>query len=173
MINKYLGSEEETQICSLIKGSDTKASLDGYAHEALRLDPPFQGVYRVATKDQNVGGFVIKKDERVFLNVADANVNELVFKAAQTVNPARGTKGYLPGDGLFVHLGEKLTVKIMTEVLRAVYGYENVRRAPGKSGELKRFKEHSRPQLRHAYLDQRQFSSAWPTSLTIQYGARK
>lgn len=31
-----------------------------------------------------------------------------------------------------------------------------------------RFKDHSRPQLRYAYLDQHQRTSAWPTSLTIQ-----
>lgn len=31
-----------------------------------------------------------------------------------------------------------LTFQIMTEVLRAVYGFENVRRAPRISGELKR-----------------------------------
>lgn len=31
-----------------------------------------------------------------------------------------------------------------------------------------RFKDHARPDLRYAYLDEKQYSSAWPTSLTIQ-----
>jgi len=173
MIELYLDSKEETQIRSSISSSDGKAVLDGYAHEALRLDPPFQGVYRVATKDQEIRGFAIKKDDRVFLDIAGANVDESVFAVAKTVNPSRGTKGCLAGDGLFTHIGEKLTIKIMTEVLRAVFSLENVRRAPGRSGKLKRFKEHSRPELRYAYLDQHQLISAWPTSLTIQYGATR
>lgn len=172
MINLYLGREEGTKISSLIKSADGNALLDGYAREALRLDPPFQGVYRVATKDQEVGGVAVKKNDRVFLDIASANVNESVFESAHSVNPSRGTKGYLSVDGLFVHLGE-MTTKIMTEVLRAVYGFENVRRAPRISGELKRFKDHSRPQLRYAYLDQHQRTSAWPTSLTIQYDVTK
>lgn len=103
-----------------------------------------------------------------------------------------------------MHLGEQLTTKvisnlyfvivhtlmfcsyfqIMTEVLRAVYALPNVRRAPNKSGELKRcvayllnvvwanygtrFKEESRLELRFAYIDQNQAISAWPISLTIQ-----
>jgi hypothetical protein len=37
MVNLYLGSPEESQISSLIKSSDAKASLDGYAHEALSM----------------------------------------------------------------------------------------------------------------------------------------
>jgi hypothetical protein len=35
-MNLYLGSEAEALISSLIKNSD-KASLDGYAYEALRV----------------------------------------------------------------------------------------------------------------------------------------
>lgn len=86
----------------------------------------------VATKDQEVGGFAVKKDDRVFLNIAYANVNvsindnslyivlrlcsslqESVFAAPNTVDPSRGTKGYLPGGGLFLHLGENLTTKVI------------------------------------------------------------
>jgi len=170
MVNLYLGSEQEGQIRSLVTSTPGKP-LDGYAYEALRLDPPFQGVYRIASKDHTVGDITIKKDEQLFLDVAHANVNESVF-SYKSINPARDTKACLQGDGLFLHLGEKLTVKIMTEVLRAVYGCMNVRRAPGQSGQLRRFKEHSRPEVRFAYLDQGQFSSPWPSSLTIQYDAK-
>jgi len=75
----------------------------------------------------------------------------------------------LQGDSLFTHLGEQLTVKIIGEVLRAVFTFENVRRAPGNSGRLTRFKDASRPDLRFAYPDASQFSTPWPTSLTVLY----
>lgn len=112
MIDLYLGSEAGTQISSLIKGSEAKASLEGYAHEALSSLPlqsshrtelillfiqdlirhsevyivceSLLGVLRfwlmlfmsgVATKDQEVEGLVIKKDDRVFLDIANANLN--------------------------------------------------------------------------------------------------
>ena len=79
-----------------------------------------------------------------------------------------------------------LDLQIMTEVLRAVYRFTNVRRAPGQSGELPRyapdaltcsmntyllflrFKVDSHPDLRYAYLDQNQSISAWPIGLTVE-----
>lgn len=166
-VNLYLGSEQEVTIRTL--SGDAKASLDGYVYEALRLDPPFEGVYRTAAKPIDALG--IKANDRVFLNIAVANTDESVFPSPGVVNAARESKTILPGDGLFSHLGEGLTVKIVSEVLRAVYSKNNVRRAPGQSGVLPRFKDHARPDLRFAYLDARQFTSAWPTSLSILYDA--
>lgn len=168
-INLYLSSEQEAELRGLAKADDVKNSLDGFVYEALRLDPPLQGVYRTATKDHNVEGLVVQKGDRIFLDVAQANQNQSVFSEAKAVNVKRGPNNILHGDGAFSHLGEQLTVKIIAEVLRAVFQYENVRRAPGQSGTLKRYKDHSRPELGYAYLDHEQFSSAWPTSLTILY----
>ncbi|KAF9466079.1 linoleate diol synthase [Collybia nuda] len=173
MTNLYLGSEHHTAIRSLVKSVDLKTQLDGYAYEALRIDPPFQGVYRIAAKDQTIGKISVKEGDRVFLNMARANTDESVFTSAQSINVARGTKGYLQVDSTFNHLGEGVTVKIMTEVLRAIFSLENVRRAPGQSGGLCRFKDHARPDLRFAYLDDKQYSSAWPTSMSIQYDSTK
>ncbi|RDB20840.1 Linoleate 10R-lipoxygenase [Hypsizygus marmoreus] len=169
MVNLYLGSEQDAAIRGIVKGADSKAKLDGFVSEALRLDPPLQGVYRTAAKEHTVGTLSIKKGDRVFLNVAGANLDASVFPAPKAVDASRGTKVILHGDGSINHLGEEVTVKILSEVLHAIYGYENVRRAPGQSGVLKRFKDHARPDLRFAYLDGNQFTSAWPTSLSIQY----
>ncbi|KAF8074859.1 linoleate diol synthase [Lyophyllum atratum] len=188
MVNLYLGSEHEAELRNVAKTTDAKAPLDGFVYEALRLDPPLQGVYRLfnsflnsdvllipnagtATKDHTVGNLAIKKDDRVFLNVADANLDEAVFASAKTANATRGGKGTLHGDGAFSHLGEQLTLKIMTEVLRAVFERDEVRRAPGQSGSLRRFKDYARPDLRFAYLDRNSLSSAWPTSMSIMYEA--
>jgi hypothetical protein len=95
------------------------------------------------------------KDDRVFLDIAAANLNvsnnatssgltthstqDGVFSDPAMVNPGRHPKdGYLYGDGSFRYLGEPFSIKIMSEVLRAVFGYKNITRAPGQSGTLKR-----------------------------------
>lgn len=37
------------------------------------LDPPFQGFYRISTKDQTLDGVKLKKGDRVFANIGAAN----------------------------------------------------------------------------------------------------
>jgi hypothetical protein len=66
------------------------------------------------------------------------------------------------------YLGETLTIKIVSEVLRAVFSFKNIRRAPGQSGVLKRFLNPDRLELRYAYLNQSQFLTELPTSLTVK-----
>ncbi|KAG6919504.1 hypothetical protein DXG01_005094 [Tephrocybe rancida] len=162
-VNLYLGSEHDATIRGVAKSNDAKASLDGFVYEALST----------ATKDHSVGSLTVKEGDRVFLDVGAVNLDEAVFSSANAVNTGRAGKNVLPGDGAFSHLGEKLTIKILSEVLRAVFSYDNVRRAPGQSGVLARFKEHSRPELAYAYIDHTSFSSPWPTSLSILYDAEK
>ena len=75
----------------------------------------------------------------------------------------------------------------MSEVLRAVFDLNNVSRAPGQSGVLKRFavflllaslaltlvlyrfKVDTRPECRYGYLNHSQIAYEWPTSMAIQY----
>jgi cytochrome P450 len=168
VVHVLFGSQQHATLQGLAK-AESKSSLDGFIHEALRLDPPFQGVYRTALKSQELRGLSITEGERIFVDIAEANRDETFFKAPLDIDPARGTKETLQGDWLFAHLGEELTVKIIGEVLRAIYTCDNVRLAPGNSGTLSRFKDASRPDLRYAYPDSAQFSSPWPTSLSVLY----
>ncbi|KAJ7180686.1 linoleate diol synthase [Mycena filopes] len=169
MVNLYLGSDNEEKIRSL--ATDSK-DLNGFAFEAQRLDPPFQGVYRVATEDVTVATRKFNKGDRVFLDIGTTNLNSNVFPDPTLVDPSRHPKeGHLYGDGSFRYLGEALSLKIMSEVLRAVVTYKNIARAPGQSGTLKRFEDASRPDLRFAYLDDQKFASPWPTSMAVQYDA--
>lgn len=102
-----------------------------------------------------VAGKTFNKDDRVFLDISAANINVRshilrnffaqsepqgdVYANPATVDPARKPKDvYLYGDGSFRYLGEAFSIKIMAEVLRAVFGYKNIARAPGQSGVLKR-----------------------------------
>ncbi|KAJ7442287.1 linoleate diol synthase [Mycena latifolia] len=169
MVNLYMGSDNDKQIRA---SATTSGDLKGYVHEALRLDPPFQGVYRIASEDLTVANVKFNKDERIFLDVGAASLNGDIFSEPTTVDPGRKPKdGYLHGDGCFKYLGEAFTVKIMEEVLRAVFAYKNITRAPGQSGVLKRFEDSARPDLRFAYLDENKFTSPWPTSMALQYDA--
>lgn len=46
MTDLYLDSSNEDDIRKLALNGDKEGDLKGYAREALRLDPPFKGVYR-------------------------------------------------------------------------------------------------------------------------------
>ncbi|KAJ6515136.1 linoleate diol synthase [Mycena vitilis] len=164
MVNLYLGSDHDQSIRSL---ATTSGDLQGYAHEAQRLDPPFRGVYRIASETLTVANVTFNKDDRIFLDVATAN--DGVFPDPSVVDPTRHPKaGYLRADGSFRYLGEPFSLKVMSEVLRVVFGYKNITRAPGQSGTLKRFKDETRPDLRFAYLDEEKYASPWPTSMAVQ-----
>jgi linoleate 10R-lipoxygenase len=169
VLNLFLGTAHAEKITSLCKSADGKVQLDGYIYEALRFDPIFQGTFRVATKDHNVAGTDVKKGDRVFVDVASANVDEKIFSNPGDINITRPTKDRCHPDGVFNYLGEGLTIKIISEILRAVFEYNNVRRAPGQSGLLNRFKDQSRPELNNSYLNKTQLPGPWPTSLTILF----
>ncbi|KAJ7890508.1 linoleate diol synthase [Mycena olivaceomarginata] len=166
MINLFVGSESAQSIQSL----GTTGDLKGYALEAQRIDPPIRGVYRTVSQDVTVGGVSFTKDARLFLDVGTANLNSGIFSDPTKVDPTRHPKeGYLHPDGCFKYLGEPFSVLVMSEVLRATFGYKNITRAPGQSGSLKRFKDEHRQDLRFSYLDEGKFASAWPTSMAVQY----
>ncbi|KAJ7247649.1 heme peroxidase [Mycena haematopus] len=184
MINLFLGSDSVPAIQSLA----TTGDLKGYALEAQRLDPPLRGVYRrsnlldgdptqkkptgVVSEDVDVAGTTYNKDARLFLDIGTANLNSGIFSDPSRVDPTRHPKdGYLHPDGCFKFFGEPFSVKVMSEVLRAVFGYKNIARAPGQSGKLKRFQDETRLDLRFAYLDEAKFISPWPTSMAVQYDA--
>ncbi|KAK0202651.1 linoleate diol synthase [Desarmillaria ectypa] len=68
-------------------------------------------------------------------------------------------------------LGEPLTVKILSETLRAVLSHPGICRGPGQSGVLNRFKIEDKitENLRYGYLDSDLQVSPWPTSLIVRF----
>ncbi|KAH7870565.1 putative linoleate diol synthase [Lentinula edodes] len=171
MVDLYLDSEYEDAIRNLALTGDKEGDLVGYAREALRLDPSFKGVYRIASSDHNSDGLNIQKDGRVFLDIYAAGRNDQVFPQPDTVNARRDQSGktYIISDGISRCLGEDITVKIMTHVLRGIFAIKDIQRAPGNSGVLNRFKDHDRPELNYAYLDENKFVTPWPNSLSVVY----
>jgi len=146
------------------------SSLNAYVLEALRIDPPFAGVYRVAKQDETVVSLTVQRGERLFLDVAAANMNEDAFPNPTVLDTTRTPRErYLHGDGCFRVLGEDLASKIMAEVIRGIISFDNVRRGPGQSGKLPRFQDKAIPVLRYAYLNEKMMPSPWPTSMIINY----
>jgi hypothetical protein len=169
-INLYLDTEHIKNVVAVAK-TDKKADLNAYVFEALRLNPSFPGVFRISSKNQTVDGRDIKKDDRIFLDIKSSNVDANVFKNPQAVDVTRSTKETLFGDGAFNYIGDTLTIKIVGEVIRAVFSLDGIVRAPGQSGTLIRFKDETRLDITYAYLDSAQAASPWPTSMSIQYNA--
>jgi len=91
------------------------------------------------------------------------------FPNPEIVDTTRLRGHYLHSAGCFKILGEDLALKVMAEVLRGILSFDNVRRGPGQSGNLPRFEDKALPVLRYAYLDEKMMSSAWPTSMVINY----
>jgi len=169
-VDLLLGSDKDSHIRTLFGDAKNAAELEGFAYEALRLDPPFKGVFRVAQKDITVSSVSIKKNDRVLLDIASASLEEPVFTDAKKIDPTRAPKDrYLIGDGSFKTLGGSLASKIVASVLHAVMGLPDLRRGPGQSGQLHRFNDTADPIIRYGYLGKTQLQVPWPTSMIIEY----
>ena len=94
VVNQLVDSEKNAVTTNQSwKGLDTSdlSSLTAYILEALSswfilldlllltsnsgIDPPFTGVYRVAKRDETIVSLTVKQGERLFLDVAAANMN--------------------------------------------------------------------------------------------------
>ncbi|KAH9056263.1 linoleate diol synthase [Lactarius vividus] len=154
-----------------LRAADAKnPALEAYIYEAMRIDPPFRGVYRESVVDQTVGSITYFKGQRVFVDLTHASHDPRVFPHPHTVDVKRKAKGhYLTGDGVTRSLGVDLTTKIMSQVLRAVFETQGVRRSPGLAGHLKRYKVAAENTLRYEYLGADYLPSAWPSTMVLQY----
>ena len=96
-----------------------------------------------------------------------------VFSDSRTVNVNREPKDrYLTWDGVTRSLGVELTTKIMSQVLRAVFEFEGIRRGPGLSGTLKRYKVAEENALRYEYLGADYLPTPWPNTMVLQVSLR-
>ncbi|KAI0253469.1 hypothetical protein BJV78DRAFT_1194708 [Lactifluus subvellereus] len=76
---------------------------------------------------------------------------------------------YLTGDGVTRSLGVELTTKVMSQLLRAVFEFDDIRHGPGLSGTLKRYKVATENPLRHEYLGASYFPTVWPNMMVLKY----
>ncbi|KAH8997828.1 linoleate diol synthase [Lactarius hatsudake] len=162
---------DKPDVVKQLRAADAKnPALEAYIYEAMRIDPPFRGVYRDSLADQKVGSITYFKGQRVFVDLTHASHDPNVFPDPHTVNVKRKSKDrYLTGDGVTRSLGVDLTTKIMSQVLRAVFETNGVRRSPGLAGHLKRYKVAAENTLRYEYLGADYLPTAWPNTMVLQY----
>ncbi|EMD39204.1 hypothetical protein CERSUDRAFT_112882 [Gelatoporia subvermispora B] len=149
---------------------EDESTLQGFVLEALRLDPSFRGVYRESIQPVSVGYHKFHAAQRVFVNIANANMDSDVFAHPRTVNPKRSPlRRYLFGDGTAKCIGPELSTKIMTNVVRAIFSLPHLQRGPGQSGTLKRFQAEVVQTSTYVYLSPTQQLSPWATSMVVTY----
>ncbi|KAF9240691.1 heme peroxidase [Melanogaster broomeanus] len=171
VVNLLFDTDKHAAIRTQAKSADAKdlGALEAYVLEALRMDPPFAGVYRKAKKDTTVGSLAVTQGEHLFLDVASASMNEQAFPNPTTFDPTRQPASYLRADVAQKVIGADLALKVVVQVLRGIFSFDNVRRASGKSGTLARFRDTSVAHLHYTYLNAQRLRSPWPTDMLILY----
>lgn len=86
------------------------------------------------------GSNYMAKDQSVYLDLAATGHDASAFESPYQVDPTRPAAAYtlLQGDGVFKILGEEFVYGTAASVLAAVFSLKNIRRAPGKTGTLRR-----------------------------------
>lgn len=106
----------------------------------IGFDPAVPGIYRKTKGASALGSDTLVKDQRVYLDLAAISKDNNTFASPADVVPTRPATAYtlLQGDGVFKILGEEFVYGTAATVLQAVFSLKNVRRAPGKTGSLRR-----------------------------------
>ncbi|GAB1194552.1 hypothetical protein APSETT444_003798 [Aspergillus pseudonomiae] len=146
IIDYYLseGKEHLPEINRLAKeeSKDSEDKLMRYCLEGFRLNGTF-GSYREAQTDflmtDETGDVNIKRGDIVFVGAVKANRDPQVFPDPNEVRLDRPLESYIQyGLGPHTGLGKETTLLALTSMLRVVGGLDNLRRAPGPQGQLKK-----------------------------------
>ncbi|KZS90725.1 linoleate diol synthase [Sistotremastrum niveocremeum HHB9708] len=170
IINFYLDDQHKKEKERVIVAAQNESykELEGYVREALRIDPPVPGVYRVALDTLPLDRLEVHRGSRLFLSLANAGLDSSVFPASNDVNPGRDAESYLIGDSALNCLGPDFVYKTGAQILRAVFLLPNVRRGPGISGQLNRTVYEVNGTRYYEYLDSTQKLTPWAQSMIIQ-----
>lgn len=167
LIDYYLGEGKEhlPEIHRLAKipGDESDKKLLHYAMEGIRLNGTF-GSYRVAIAATSVddgerGQIHVKPGDRVFCSFVSANREAEFFPDPDKVRIDRPMENYIHyGLGPHACLGGEASRVGLTAMLRTVAKLENLRRAPGPPGQLKKI---PRPGGFYVYM-RADHGSYWP-----------
>lgn len=126
-----------------VNTSESDQLLLGYVMEGIRLNGTF-GSYReaasAATIPDGPGNDVqVKAGDKVFVSFVGAAKDPQMFPEPEEVKPDRPLDRYIHyGVGPHECLGGKASRVALTAMMRVVGGLDNLRRAPGPKGELKK-----------------------------------
>ncbi|KAE8373908.1 heme peroxidase [Aspergillus bertholletiae] len=146
IIDYYLseGKKHLPEINRLAKdgSKESEDKLIRYCLEGFRLNGTF-GSYREAQTDftmaDETGSVNIKSGDKVFVGAVKANRDAQVFPDPDEVRLDRPLESYIQyGLGPHTGLGKETTLLALASMLRVVGGLDNLRRAPGPQGQLKK-----------------------------------
>ncbi|KAB8235692.1 peroxidase/cytochrome P450 family protein [Aspergillus alliaceus] len=162
------GKKHLPNINQLAKDDSPEADemLLRYVMEAIRLNGIF-GSYRKSqtylTLDDKNHMVQIKPGDTVFVSFVDANRDPKVFPNPDEVDLNRPMESYIHyGVGPHTCLGGEASKVALTAMLRVVGRLDNLRRAPGGQGELKKI---PRPNKFYSYMREDE-TSFWPFPMT-------
>jgi linoleate 10R-lipoxygenase len=142
-----------------------------YAMEGIRLNGTF-GSYRrsnvSATVDDGGRHVDIKPGDKVFVSFVGAARDEKIFPSPNEVRIDRPMESYIHyGIGAHTCLGKEASMVALTAMLRTVGTLENLRRAPGPQGQLKKIQ---RPGGFYVYMREDQGSYyVFPLTMKVHY----
>lgn len=147
LLDYYLSEEGKVHLPEINRLSklDTAESDDKilhYAMEGIRLNGTF-GSYRESTVETTIRDgnrqVRVKPGDKVFVSFVNANREEEFFPEPNTVRIDRPLENYIHyGVGPHSCLGGEASRVALTAMLKTVGRLENIRRAPGPAGELKK-----------------------------------
>jgi hypothetical protein len=147
VIEYYTGEEGKKHLSEINRlakeeSKENDEKLFRYCLEAIRINGTF-GAYRQAVRDITVeddGKTIgIKAGQEVFASYVQANHDPSIFPEPNEVNLDRPLDSYLSqGAGANTGFGQEITKIALVSMLRVVGRLENLRRAPGAQGQLKK-----------------------------------
>lgn len=147
LLDYYLSDEGKIHIPEINKwaktdGPEADDKLLHYAMEGIRLNGTF-GSYRLCTVSETIddGGRPVKVNpgDKVFCSFVGANREAEFFPEPETVKTDRPMESYIHyGLGPHACLGGEASRTALTAMLRVVGRLDNLRRAPGPQGQLKK-----------------------------------
>ncbi|KAL1964166.1 hypothetical protein VTN77DRAFT_7254 [Rasamsonia byssochlamydoides] len=176
IIDYYLSDEGKVhlpEIHRLAKENtpESDEKLLHYAMEGIRLNGTF-GSYRESQTNVTIddGGrqVNIKPGDRVFVSFVGAARDPNIFPNPDEVRLDRPLDSYIHyGDGPHTCLGRDASRVALTAMLRVVGGLDNLRRAPGPQGQLKKI---PRPGGFYIYMREDQGSYfVFPMTFKVHY----
>ncbi|KAG8925416.1 hypothetical protein FRC02_009696 [Tulasnella sp. 418] len=181
VVNFYLDdarAAEREDIINLVKLTtpESDARLAGYVREAMRLDPQAPGIFRDVTADTEIiekdglPGKKVVSGQRLFVSLAHANMDPIAFPDPKKIDPTRPRDKYMTfGSGMHTCLGNHFTEAMIPQLLRSIFSLKNLRRGPGISGYLNRFKQDVHGTEQYLYVNAKGQAGPWPASMVLLY----
>ncbi|KAF5338872.1 hypothetical protein D9611_008746 [Ephemerocybe angulata] len=176
VVDFYLEEERKDNLADIqaLIGKNDDASnerLRGYIREAMRLNPQFTGLWRVAIVETDVPGVgKVKPGERIWGGFKKAHLGPMDFPDPLKVDPTRDPKKYqLNGGGFHLCIGVDFAINVILDIIKVVFSLKNIRRGKGDSGRLVKVTKIFNLVETNQYVKQDGSLSDWPQTMTIAW----